>query len=242
MDTNPEEAKRGEPKIPDYFLKLVDGCSFYTKLSNQYWIVVAFFSIFAIFPSLKDGYVELPFSLGRYEESVYSEVAFFFVGVSIVCFTATFAQALRARRLVQRAADAIVDQCILPGPVYLQDAMGILLHPSFTRVSPIAHTLQFKKRFFPEAAELPIRKRERGFWFYFGLKMIAVLVVCIFPGFALGYSFYSSLLSDARPSYAVLTAMVILLLYSEIALLVLAADELVNAFKVRKRLRNSNLP
>jgi len=230
MDTD-----KDEKKIPDYLVQLMEGCSSYTKVANQFWIALAFFSLVAIFPSMKENKIEMPFSLGHYTLPVFYELAFFVNAILVICFGSAFSQAMRARKLVQRAADNLKEEYTFPGPVYLQDIIDTMLYPALNRVSPLAQSLQGKHQFFPEVNLVPYSKRKKAFWIYFSMKVMAIIVMYAFPGFAVGLAFYRSLRYSTSLMFCAILFMSLLAFFAGFSLVYLAKEDIVYAWNVRKR-------
>ncbi len=156
-----------EKKIPDFLAKLMEGFSTYTKASNQYWTALIFFCLVAIAPSInKDNVVEMPFNLGKFKTSDFYLLVFFVNAILVICFGSAFSQAIRARKLIQRAVDQLKKDYIFDGQVYLQDAVDVILYPALNRVAPLAQVWQGKSQFFPEAHELSRSKRLIAYGYY----------------------------------------------------------------------------
>ncbi len=185
--------QKDEKKIPDFLQKLMDGCSTYTKTANQFWIALAFFSLVTIAPYInKDNLIEMPFGLGKFPPNKFYLLAFFVNAILVICFGSAFSQAIRARKLIQRSVDRIKRNYVFEGPVFLQDAVDVILYPAFNRMAPLAQVLQGRKQFFPEALQSPCAYRLIAYLYYLFLKILATAILYGFPGWALGISFYYS--------------------------------------------------
>jgi hypothetical protein len=229
--------QKDEKKIPDFLVKLMEGCSTYTKAANQFWIALAFFSLVAIAPSInKDYEMEMPFSLGRFKPSDFYPLAFFVNAILVICFGSAFSQAIRARKLIQRAVDRLQTHYIFEGPVYLQDVVDVVLYPALNRVAPLAQVWQGKNQFFPEALHVPRSQKVRAYIYYLFLKSLATAILYGFPGWALCVSFYHSLhyLAPGWTSPRVFIWLMALL--AGITLVQLSVGDVVYAAGVSKRI------
>jgi hypothetical protein len=224
-------------KIPDFLIKLMEGCSTYTKASNQYWIALAFFCLVTIAPSInKENLMEMPFGLGKFRPPDFYLLAFFVNAILVICFGSAFSQAIRARKLIQRAVDRLKRNYIFDGPVFLQDAVDVILYPAFNRVAPLAQALQAKSQFFPEALQVPRSQRLLAYGYYLFLKTLATAILYGFPGWALGVSFYHSLLYMA-PGWAIAKVFIWLMaVLTGIILVQLSLGDVVYAVRVSKRI------
>lgn len=226
-----------EKKIPDFLVKLMEGCSIYTKASNQYWTALAFFCLVSIAPAIsKDNVVEMPFSLGKFKTSDFYLLVFFVNAILVICFGSAFSQAIRARKLIQRAVDYLKLDYIFDGQVYLQDAVDVILYPALNRVAPLAQVWQGKSQFFPEAQKLSRSKRLWAYGYYIFLKALATAILYGFPGWALGDSFYYSLLYMAPGCTITKIFMWLMAVLASITVLQLSIGDVVYAIGVSKRI------
>lgn len=190
--------EKKENKIPDYLLQLIEGCSTYVKVSIQFWMAIAFFSIVAISPAkAEDGKIKMPFDVGTYSERDFYPFVFVIIALLVLGFGSAFYQAGRTRKLIQRAVDNNKDALIFDDNIYLQDVIDTMIHPALNRVAPLAQMLQGKNQFFPEAFSSSLTRRLIATTYYLILKMVASCVMYFTPGYALVVSFFGGKLNTA---------------------------------------------
>lgn len=180
-----------EPKIPDYFSKLLEGCSAYAKLAAQFWIPTAVISILTISPvKLPNGKNQLPFNLGEVSDNDFYPFTFTVISLLLICFGSTICQAIRTRVLIQRAIKQLKETHIFNNCIYLQDLVDGVLYPALNRVAPLAQVLHGKKQFFPEAATASLLSRILTSTYYTMLKMVVTIAIYGLPSYALIVSFF----------------------------------------------------
>jgi len=185
--------EKKEIDIPDFLVKLVEGCSTYNKVSTNFWLAIALFSIISLSPTKTDtGTIKMPFDLGEFSQTDFYPLTFLIISLLIICFGSTFSQAMRTRKLIQRTIDDIKDEQIFKGNIYLQDIIDAIIHPSLNRVAPLAQILQGENQFFPEALKRSRNQKIRLSVYYILLKSITWIVLYFFPAYSLIISFSRS--------------------------------------------------
>jgi hypothetical protein len=222
-----------EKKIPEYLQKLIDGCSTYVKISIQFWIPLAFFSVVTLAPSIdKEGKFNMPLGFGAFDKQNFYLFSFLISGTFIIGFGSAFAQAMRARKLVQRVVETLKYKMVFNGNVYLEDVVDTLLYPALNRVAPLVQVLHGKKQFFPEAKDVSMAKNWLAGIYYILLKVLSVLILYAFPAESLIVA-YRSFITSAH-SITLIVLIDVMGLFSVISLVTLCFLDVkyaVGAFK-----------
>jgi hypothetical protein len=182
-----------DKKLPDYLLKLIEGCSMYAKIATQFWIAIAFFSILTLSPSkASEEEIKLPFGLNPIKETDFYPFAFVIIAVLLIGFGSAICQSIRVRQLIQRSTRGLKDSLIFQQNIYLQDLVDAILYPALNRVAPLAQVLHGKNQFFPEAFKVSRFWRVISSTYYLLLKLIVTLILYVLPGYALIHAFFRS--------------------------------------------------
>lgn len=231
-----------QDQIPDYLIKLIDGCNSYIKIASNFWLTLAAFSIIAISPTkTNDSKIEMPLGLGLFEEINFYPLIFIIIALLIMCYGSTMSQALRGRKLIQRVVNNLPssDKTICKESTHIQDIVDILIHPSLNRVAPLAQIMQGEKQFLPESNTIPVNKKKLYSLYYLFLKLIATLVIYFVPGYALFITFFNSNVHSegawGLPTYIfwIFTIIAFLIL---LQLLILEIEYTFNAYnKIKKK-------
>jgi hypothetical protein len=180
-----------ETEIPEFVVKLAEGCSTYAKLAAKYWIAFALISIVALSVHSVTGSVKLPFELPDLDKADFFPFMFLIISVLVIVFGSATAQAVRARWLINRYIYKPGNKLVFPADIHLPDIIDAILYPAINRVAPLAQILQLKNRFLPEARYISSVGKRRFFKWYYGLlKTVATLVLYGLPSFALGYCLF----------------------------------------------------
>jgi hypothetical protein len=179
-----------EKTIPDYLLKLVNGCSIYVKVATQYWLICAVFSVLALVgnDNSKNLSVAMPI-ITTIPANIFYSFVFFLIAVSSIAFSAAISQAIRSRQLINRSVKNLEEDYIFSKNIYLKDIIDSMVLPALNRVAPIVQAMQGRKQFLPEALEVSKKWRYFLSWFYFVLKSTATLIIYSLPIYALIFSF-----------------------------------------------------
>jgi len=185
-------------KLPDYLIKLIDGCSSYVKISTNFWLVIATFSIITVSPTkTEETKIEMPFDLGKFDVINFYPFTFVVLSLLIICYGSTLSQAIRGRMLIQRAVDDLKKQKENKDKIDLQDIIDVLNYPTLNRVAPLAQILQGKNQFFTESHNVSKKNRALVGIYYLFLKLVITLIMYSFPGYALSLSFWRSNLYES---------------------------------------------
>ncbi len=180
-------------KIPDYLIKLIDGCSSYVKIATNFWLVIAVFSIITVSPTkTEETKIEMPFDLGKFDVINFYPFTFVVLSLLIVCYGSTLSQAIRGRKLIQRTVDELKKQKENKDKIDLRDIIDVLIYPTLNRVAPIAQILQGDNQFFTESHNVSKKNRVLIGIYYLFLKLVITLIMYLFPGYALSLSFKRS--------------------------------------------------
>jgi hypothetical protein len=193
--------------LPNFFVHLTNGFSTQTKVATRFWTILALVSLLAVMPNhitnerTGETKVKMPFSIGEVERSDFYPFATLFISILIIGFGSANFQAVRSRRLIQRAIEALNGDLAFPGNIHLQDIFDAIASPSINRIAPLAQILQGKFQFYPESKNCPKTRTLLSTIYYFLLKAVTILVMYIFPAYALINSFVLGELFDwnARP-------------------------------------------
>ncbi|MBO9564898.1 MAG: hypothetical protein J7621_19130 [Niastella sp.] len=180
-----------EKKIPDFLLKLTDGCSIYAQVATKYWVVCALLSILTLSVQDLSGAVKLPFDLPELSKVDFFPFMFLIISVLFIVFGSSTAQAIRARMLINRFIYSEGNNFVLPAKIYLPDVIDVILYPAINRVAPLVQVLQPMNKFLPEANEISSSgKKSLLIWYYGFLKVVSAIILYGLPSFALIYCIY----------------------------------------------------
>jgi hypothetical protein len=179
-----------EKKIPDFFLKLIEGYSTFNKVYIKFWTTLAIFSIIIIIPTLTEqGKITLPFDIGEFNKEDFYPLGFIIISLLIICFGAAFSQSFRTSKLLYIALEDLKKDFIFNGKIYLQDIVDSLIYPSLSRVAPLAQLSQGKYQFYPQSADIPRYRKVISMIYYIILKTIVITVMHFLPAWALILAF-----------------------------------------------------
>jgi hypothetical protein len=199
-----------EKKLPEFLLKLIDGCSSYAQLAAKYWIACSLLSIVTLSVHSSEGSVKLPLDLPELNKTDFFPFMFLIISVLVLVFGSATTQAIRARWLINRFIYKPECQLVFPADIHLPDIIDAILYPAINRVAPLAQILQLKNRFLPEANQISSRwKRTLFKWYYGFLKAFAALILYGLPTFALGYCLFMIFQSGIRLSWITKTLLCI---------------------------------
>lgn len=189
-------------EIPDFLLKMVEGCSAYAQLSAKYWIACALLSIVTLSVHSPIGSVKLPLDLPEFSKADFFPCMFLIISVLFIVYGSATTQAIRARWLINRFIYSSDHQFIFPAKIHLPDIIDVILFPAINRVAPLAQVFQLKNKFLPEANYVSSNLKKRLFqWYYAFLKVIAGFTLYGLPSFALGYCLFMIGQSSTRLSW-----------------------------------------
>lgn len=186
-----------EKKLPEFLLKIVEGCSTYAQLAAKYWIACALLSIVTLSVHSSIGSVKLPLDLPELNKTDFFPFMFLIISVLVIVFGSVTSQAIRARWLINRFIYDPEHELVYPANIHLPDIIDVILYPAISRVAPLAQVLQLKNRFLPEAKVISSRRKRRLFqWYYSFLKIISALILYGLPSFSLGYCVFMIIRSE----------------------------------------------
>src|ERR1700760_131054 len=97
-----------DKKIPDFFLKIVEGHAVHHKVYIKFWITLATFSLIILMPTqTSDGKMKLPFDIGIFNKEDFYPLGFAIVSLLLLCFGSAVGQCFRISQLLHRSIDKL---------------------------------------------------------------------------------------------------------------------------------------
>ena len=180
--------------IPDYLLKLADGFSTHTRVASRFWITLALLSLLVLMPSSSKAKnpdsIKIWFVGVEVNKSDFYPFSALLVSILIIGFGSAHIQLVRSRYLLQRAIVLnLKNKSFLPSNIDLRDFVDSIVSQTINRTAPLAQYLRGKYQFFPEAEDCPKTVNFISIGYYILLKLVNVIVMYVFPAFALFVSF-----------------------------------------------------
>ena len=171
--------------------QLADGMSIHTKASVHYWLALALVSALTVIPGPQEDSVKLPFLSVEASARDFYAFAFILISLLLLGYGSANCQMIRTRLLAQQYIDNTTKKFLSPGDIHIQDILDSIMSPSINRVAPLVQILQGKEQFYTQR-----RKHAGGSMIlvaYFTiLRLVTLLAVYVFPGYALIFAFLNS--------------------------------------------------
>jgi hypothetical protein len=189
---------------PDHLIKLAEGFSTQTQTASKFWLALAIVSAIVVIPVSNGTSIKIPFDLGTVPQTDFYPFSALLISILIIGFGSAHIQSIRSRKLIQRVIDSLNNQVYLPGQVHVRDFLDSIVSPSISRTAPLAQYLRTKHQFFPESSNASRLKNLISTSAYCLLKIATILVIYLFPGFALLKSaWHGGLLSICKHTWGI---------------------------------------
>ncbi len=194
--------------IPDALKQLAEGFSSHNKSASIYWLAIGVVSTLVIMPTTPNGQVDLPFVQANVAITDFYPFAFILLSLLIIVYGSIKSHSIRVRKLIQRYIVLYNERQETNNPyrerLYLQDLFDSITSPGIAKVAPLAQIIQGKYQFYPEAHKRPLILSILGGIYFCVLRIIGILIIEIFPGYALFLSArYINLLSNSANNWKI---------------------------------------
>ncbi|HET6456990.1 MAG TPA: hypothetical protein VFI02_21530 [Armatimonadota bacterium] len=194
-------AEESPDVFPELLKQLADGLSIHTRIAARYWLALALVSGLTVMPIPDGGSITLPFLSKVATTQEFYPFAFMLISLLAIGYSSASSQGIRTRELAQRLIDNTKDKYLYPFDIHIQDVFDAVVSPSINRMAPLVQILQGKQQFLTRDS---VAQRSRILVFYFGiLRFVAILVVNIFPGYALITAFAKSSMFRLCPVWGI---------------------------------------
>src|SRR3954465_8109138 len=103
--------EKAQNNFPQAIGPLAEGCSTYFKVSINFWIALAFFSIIVVIPTETDKHqIKLPFNIGDVDKASFYPFSSLAISILLIAFGSAFCQAIRIRMLIQKIIRDVKDK------------------------------------------------------------------------------------------------------------------------------------
>lgn len=173
-------------EIPSLIVSLSEGGSDQTRWATKLWYALATVSALSLMPvATASNTLQAPFGIGELNSVDFYSFAVVAISILGIGAGAAQCQAIRSRSLINRVLDEYGKEYPLTRNVALQDAFDAVVTSSIQRIAPLAQVLRGRCQFYPESHNCPLYLRLLSSLYYTVLKLVSVMVVHVFPAYAL---------------------------------------------------------
>jgi len=190
-------AKKPFDVFPELLKQLADGLSIHTRIAARYWLALALVSAVTVIPTPQKNLLLLPFLSVQAPARDFYAFAFILISLLVIGYGSASCQGIRTRQLAQLFINGCRKEFLHPSGLHIQDVFDCIVSPSINRMAPLAQILQGKQQFFAKDQSVP-RRPTILIGYFTTLRLVGVLAVYVFPGYALVVAFVKS--SMYRPS------------------------------------------
>jgi hypothetical protein len=173
---------------PDQVRELSGAVSTQASVANRFWFALIIATLLVLIPHPSQTSVrptvDLPFQLGTVRADVFYQIAFPMLAVLLIAFCTAHVQVLRATTLAHRILDKMASSLSSPLDAHPRELFDMYRLPSLSRVAPLAQVARWKYQYYPEASSCPRWLKRLTAAYYLILKLAAILVYLVLPGWA----------------------------------------------------------
>ena len=212
--------------VPSLLLSLTDGFSKHASIATKYWLSLSIVSILALIPTNNKAELSLPFIGQKTTSQEYYPFAAALISLLVISFGVAQCQLIRTRKYIQRFIKDYKEKCNNDSIFDIQDIFDSIVSPSMFRIAPLSQILFGKHQFYPEAKKVSCPIRSVAFVYYMVLACVRLLIMTVFPAYALIMCFTRGQLFDQSQTpwglsiyFFWLTGMVSLLILVQVLIL-----------------------